>query len=330
VSRPPESDSPGIPAVPPDDAAPDIEFSFEPADAGSRLDVAVTRTQPQFSRNFIRHLVNDGAILINGKIAKPSYKVRGTERVSIEVPEPEVIEARPEDISLSVIFEDSDIIAINKPPGMVAHPSSGHTSGSLVNGLLFHCKDLSSINGSLRPGIVHRLDKDTSGVIVAAKNDAAHRGLAEQFAGRTVRKEYAALCHGKPLLEKFFNAGRIGRHPVRRTEMAVMRGEGDGREAHTDFEVVERFPQAGVFFVRALPKTGRTHQIRVHLSHLGFPILCDLLYGRETALPDLGLTRHALHAQRLLITHPLTRKSLTLEAQIPDDMSTALSTLRAS
>ncbi|HYF50454.1 MAG TPA: RluA family pseudouridine synthase [Planctomycetota bacterium] len=313
-----------------EDSTPDIEFSLAPDDAGSRLDVAITKTQPQFSRNFIRHLLNDGAILINGKSAKPSYKVRGGERVSIEVPEPEIIEARPEDIPLNILYEDSDIIAINKPPGMVAHPSSGHTSGSLVNGLLFHCKDLSSINGRLRPGIVHRLDKDTSGVIVAAKNDAAHRGLAEQFSGRTVCKEYVAIAYGKPQKDKFFNDGRIGRHPIRRTEMAVLRGPDEGREAYTDFEVLERFPKADAFLVRAMPKTGRTHQIRVHLARLGHPILCDELYGRESARPDLSLSRHALHAQRLTIEHPIMRKSLTFEAPIPDDMNTALAALRGS
>ena len=230
--------------------------------------------------------------------------MKGGEQVSIEIPEPEVIEARPEDIPLNIIFEDSDIIVVNKPPGMVTHPSSGHNSGSLVNALLFHCKDLSSINGKLRPGIVHRLDKDTSGAIVAAKNDAAHRSLADQFSGRTVKKEYAAIAWGKPLKDKFFNDGRIGRHPIRRTEMSVLKGADDGREAYTDFEVTERFPTKNAFFVRAMPKTGRTHQIRVHLAKLGFPILCDELYGKETELPDLGLTRHALHAFRLSVGIP--------------------------
>jgi 23S rRNA pseudouridine1911/1915/1917 synthase len=176
----------------------EVELSLPADHAGLRIDVSLTQLLPQLSRNFVRHLLNDGAILVNGKTAKPSSKVRGGELVSVEIPEPEVIEAFPENIPLNVIFEDSHIIAVNKPPGMVAHPSSGHTTGSLVNALLFHCKDLSSINGKLRPGIVHRLDKDTSGVIVSAKNDAAHRALAEQFSSRTVKKEYLALCHGNP------------------------------------------------------------------------------------------------------------------------------------
>jgi 23S rRNA pseudouridine1911/1915/1917 synthase len=327
VSATPDVPPPPDPSLPSDDA-PDLEFALNAADAGLRLDVSLTKAQPQFSRNFIRHMINDGAILINGKTVKPSYTVRGGEQVSIEIPEPEVIEARPENIPLNVIFEDSDIIVVNKPPGMVTHPSSGHTSGSLVNALLFHCKDLSSINGKLRPGIVHRLDKDTSGAIIAAKNDAAHRSLADQFSGRTVKKEYAAIAWGKPLKDTFFNDGRIGRHPIRRTEMSVIKSDSDGREAYTDFEVLERFPKKNAFFVRAMPKTGRTHQIRVHLAKLGFPILADVLYGKESALPDLGLARHALHAYRLSVTHPATGKYLTFEAPIPDDMSTALSSLR--
>lgn len=316
---------PDIPPVP--DPANEIEFELSADAAGLRLDVAIQKAQPQFSRNFIRHLLNDGAILINGKNAKPSYTVRGGEKVAIELPEPEVIEARPENIPLNVVFEDHDVIVINKPAGMVAHPSSGHTSGSLVNALLFHCTDLSSINGKLRPGIVHRLDKDTSGVIIAAKNDAAHKGLADQFAARTVQKEYLALCHGNPPKNEFFCDGRIGRHPTRRTEMTVLKDDADGRAAHTDFVVLEKFANS-IFSVRAMPKTGRTHQIRVHLARNGYPILADELYGKEAELPELGLQRHALHAQRLTLKHPQSGKTLTFEAEIPDDMNTALQRLR--
>jgi 23S rRNA pseudouridine1911/1915/1917 synthase len=311
------SDSPG-----------EIELALPADHAGLRIDVSLTKLLPQLSRNFIRHLLNDGAILVNGKAVKPSAKVRGGEQVSVEIPEPEIIEAYPEDIPLNVIYEDSHIIAVNKAFGMVAHPSSGHTSGSLVNALLFHCKDLSSINGKLRPGIVHRLDKDTTGVIVSAKNDAAHRALADQFASRTVKKEYVAICHGSPPRDQFFCDGRIGRHPVRRTEMTVIRNGEEGREAHTDFVVLERFPKAGVFYVRALPRTGRTHQIRVHLAKSGYPILADPMYGKEASLPEYGLARHALHAQRITILHPGTQEKLSLEAPIPDDMEEALRVLR--
>jgi 23S rRNA pseudouridine1911/1915/1917 synthase len=325
VTQPPNTPTVPDPASP--DPANEIEFELSADAAGLRLDVAIAKAQPQLSRNFVRHLLNDSAILVNGKSAKPSYTVRGGEKVSIELPEPEIIEARPENIPLNIIFEDHDVIVINKPVGMVAHPSSGHTSGSLVNALLYHCKDLSSINGKLRPGIVHRLDKDTSGVIIAAKNDAAHKGLADQFAGRTVQKEYLALCHGNPPKNEFFSDGRIGRHPIRRTEMAVLKDDSEGRAAHTDFVVLERFG-GKMFFVRAMPKTGRTHQIRVHLAKSGYPILADEMYGKEGELPELGLHRHALHAQRLTLKHPQSGKTLTFEAEIPDDMNTALQKLR--
>jgi 23S rRNA pseudouridine1911/1915/1917 synthase len=282
---------------------------------------------PQISRSFAARLAKDGAILVNGKGVKASYTVRGGEHVSVDVPEPEEIEARPENIPLNIIFEDHDIIVINKPAGMVTHPSSGHNTGALVNALLFHCKDLSSINGKLRPGIVHRLDKDTSGAIVAAKNDIAHRHLAEQFSGRTVKKEYVALCHGNPSKNQFACAGRIARHRIRRTEMTIPREDNEGREAYTDFQVLERFPR-DLFFVRAMPKTGRTHQIRVHLAKSGFPILSDALYGREAAIPELGLARHALHAERLTVEHPRTAQRMAFEAPLAEDMRLALEKLR--
>ena len=258
---------------------------------------------------------------------KQSATAKGGELVHVTLPEPEEIEARPENIPLSILFEDHHIIVINKPAGMVTHPSSGHTSGALVNALLFHCKDLSTINGKIRPGIVHRLDKDTSGCIVAAKSDAAHRGLAAQFADRTVTKEYVALCHGNPRLDEFVCEGRIGRHPAQRTEMTVMRGADEGREAYTHFTVLERFAPE-YFLVEAHPKTGRTHQIRVHLAKAGYPILADPLYGRESELPDLGLRRHALHARTLAFQHPITRELLSFSAPLADDIETALRKLR--
>ncbi|MGD0090584.1 MAG: RluA family pseudouridine synthase [Planctomycetota bacterium] len=311
------------------DAATELELVLDASCAGLRLDVALSQALPQFSRSYLGRLLKEGAILVDSQPAKPSHKARGGERVSIELPEPEVIEARPENIPLDILFEDRDIIAVNKPAGMVTHPSSGHASGSLVNALLHHCTDLSTINGRLRPGIVHRLDKDTSGVIVAAKNDAAHRGLAEQFAARTIRKEYEALCHGNPLNATFTCAGRIGRHRARRTEMTVMRGENEGREALTEFVVAERFA-APVFLVRAFPRTGRTHQIRVHLAKSGYPVLADGLYGKEAALPEYGLFRHALHARRLVLRHPQTGAELVLEAPLAADMQGALEKLRGA
>jgi 23S rRNA pseudouridine1911/1915/1917 synthase len=327
-----------MPSPPRADESPtEIEYVLPAEHAGLRLDVALAKGMPQFSRSFFTRLLKDGAVLINGKAAKPSREVFGGERVAIEVPAPEEIAAQPEDIPLDIIFEDQNIIVVNKPAGMVVHPSAGHTAGALVNALLFHCKDLSSINGLLRPGIVHRLDKDTSGVIVAAKNDLAHRTLSEQFAARTVKKEYVALCYGEPRSNQFSSSGRIVRHPVRRLEMTVARRSDEGREAHTEFEVLERFPQASAlktqdsnlktpscFLVRALPKTGRTHQIRVHLAKAGFPVLADGLYGRETAVSELGLQRHALHALRLTIHDPSSGKELTFEAPLAADIAGAV------
>lgn len=301
-------------------------FCLLPAHAGKRLDAALAAQAPDHSRSYLTKLLKDGAILVDGRSPKASYKVRGGEQIEIEFPAPEVIEAKAEQIPLDVVFEDADIIAINKPPGMPAHPSAGHGSGTLVNALLGHCKDLSAINGALRPGIVHRLDMDTSGVIVAAKNDRAHQALQDQFMARTVRKRYLALSYGSPPKDKFSADGRIGRHPVRRTEMTVLRGSDEGREAFTEFEVMQRLKldKQPVCLVLALPKTGRTHQIRVHLAKGGYPILSDGMYGKEAELPDLGLTRHALHAWKLEIAHPRSGEKMCFEAPLADDIRGAL------
>jgi len=306
----------------------ELELILAPERAGERIDLAIGKSTPRLSRTYAGQLLRDGAILVNGRAVKPSYKVVGGERIQIELPEPEAIEARAEDIPLDVIHEDADIIVINKPAGMVTHPSAGHASGSLVNALLFRCKDLSAIGGSLRPGIVHRLDKDTTGIIVAAKNDVAHRALAEQFAERKTTKEYLAICHGNPLHAVFDCDGRIGRHPQRRTEMAVLKRPGEGREAFTSFEIQERFAKRKMFLVRALPKTGRTHQIRVHLAKSGYPIIADPLYGKEVGFADLELWRHALHACRLGFNHPRTGVRVTYEAPLAKDMQFALAKLR--
>ncbi len=316
-----------VAATPIETSDSELEFDIPAKLAGKRIDVVVAACYPSLSRTYAGHLFRDGSILINDKQAKPSAKARGGERVSIDLPEPEVIEARAENIPLNIIYEDKDIVVVNKGAGMVAHPSAGHGSGSLVNALLYHCKDLSSINGSLRPGIVHRLDMDTSGAIVAAKNDIAHRSLADQFANRTVKKEYLALCHGVPQWDVFFCDGRIGRHPTRRTEQTVLKSADEGRDAYTDFQIMERF-KGDLFYVRAMPRTGRTHQIRVHLAKTGYPILADGMYGKEAALPELGLSRHALHAAKLSFDHPATGKRVSFDAPLHSDMVGALAMLQ--
>ena len=314
------------------------EVVLDASSAGRRLDVVLAALLPDRSRSYLSRLLKDGAILVNDREAKPSYKVRGGEHVEIEWPEPEAIEARPEAIPLNVVYEDSDVIVVAKAAGMCTHPSAGHATGTLVNALLAHCRDLSGINGALRPGIVHRLDAQTSGVIVAAKNDLAHQALQEQFMARTVHKQYLALCHGTPSRDRFTCDGRIGRHPVHRLKMTVLRGASEGREARTDLEVLERFGAAalltspenrrlfqnGVFLVLARPHTGRTHQIRVHLATAGFPVLADGLYGSESEVPVLGLARHALHASKLEFDHPRTGKRMLLEAPLADDMGEAV------
>ncbi|MCZ7648108.1 MAG: RluA family pseudouridine synthase [Planctomycetota bacterium] len=314
------------------DTSPDsLELILPPDAAGKRLDVALAEALPERSRSFLARLLKDGAILVNGREAKPRFKVQGGERIELEFPEAEAIEARPEPIPLAVLFEDADVIVVDKPAGMVTHPSKGHATGTLVNALLAHCADLSGINGALRPGIVHRLDRETSGVIVAAKNDRAHRNLQEQFMARTVRKTYLALAHGQPAKDRFACEGRIGRHPSRRMEMTVLRGPDEGRAAHTDFEVLARLPLpggerggGGACLLQASPRTGRTHQIRVHLAKAGHPVFADGLYGREGELPELGLRRHALHAWKLAFAHPRTQESLNFTARLAEDMDEAL------
>jgi 23S rRNA pseudouridine1911/1915/1917 synthase len=317
------------------------ELTLPAAQAGRRLDVVLAALLPDRSRSFLSRLLKDGAILLDGRQAKPSHKVHGGEKVEIEWPAPEVIEARAENIPLAVIYEDGDLIAINKPAGMCSHPSAGHTTGTLVNALLGHCRDLSGINGALRPGIVHRLDAETSGVILVAKNDLAHQALQDQFMARRIHKQYLALCHGAPPQDQFTSEGRIGRHPTRRLEMTVLRGPDEGREARTDFEVLQRFDasawnaspderrqfQSGLFMVLARPHTGRTHQIRVHLAKAGYPVLADRLYGPESEIPALHLARHALHAWKIEFDHPRTAKTLLLEAPLADDMKSAVAAL---
>ncbi|MBI3828045.1 MAG: RluA family pseudouridine synthase [Planctomycetes bacterium] len=306
--------------------ADDLEFALDPSHAGKRLDAALAIAVPAHSRSYLTKLLKDGAILVDGRSPKPSYKIHGGEKVEIEFPEPEVIEAKPENIPLDVLYEDADLIVVNKPAGMPAHPSAGHAGGTLVNALLAHCTDLSGINGDLRPGIVHRLDMDTSGAIVAAKNDSAHQALQDQFMARTVRKQYLALCHGSPAQDAFQCDGRIGRHPTRRIEMTILRGKNEGREAHTGFEVLQRLMLDGkpACLILALPKTGRTHQIRVHLAKSGFPILADCLYGKVEDLSGLGLVRHALHAWKLELDHPRRKERMHFEAPLADDIKGTL------
>ncbi len=252
---------------------------------------------------------------------KAGYKVKVNDRITITIPSPKISEVTAEDISLDVIYEDSDLIVVNKPRGMVVHPAAGNYSGTLVNALLAHCKDLSGIGGVERPGIVHRLDKETSGLIVAAKNDLAHNALAKQFKSREVKKEYIALVHGLIKEDEGVVEKKIGRHPKDRKKMAVVKG---GRESVSAYNVLERF--SNYTLVKVILKTGRTHQIRVHLSSIGHPLVGDRVYGSRHE--DFDLSGQMLHAKRLGFIHPRTGKEMLFEAALPKDMEELLRKLR--
>ena len=299
------------------------------ADEGSRLDRLLAATLPQHSRSFLAGVIEQGHVVVDGKaMIKPSYRVTAGEVVAVSIPEPSPPGVTAQDLPLAILYEDGDIVVIDKPPGVVVHPAAGHAESTLVNALLFHVKDLSGIGGELRPGIVHRLDKDTSGVMVIAKNDATHRALSAAWGTDAVRKEYLAIVYGTPKKERGTIDGPIGRDPRNRKRMAVVAG---GRAAVTDYEVVERLRHASL--VRCRLRTGRTHQIRVHLKHLGHPIVGDPLYcgPQWRGIPDKRLQkalssfgRQALHSWRLTIPRG------AFEAPLPEDMRALLEVLRTA
>lgn len=292
------------------------ETAVYQADAdGERLDLFLVRRQPELSRSHVQKLISRGAALVEGRERKGSYKLTAGESVELTLPEPEPLDIRAEDIPLSVLYEDHDIIVVDKPRGMVVHPAAGISSGTLVNALLFHCRDLSGINGALRPGIVHRLDKDTSGVMVAAKNDAAHLDLAEQIRTKSAQRMYLAVVHGNIREEAGTIKGAIGRHPTDRQRMAIVREH--GKEAVTHFRVRERF--GAYTLIECRLETGRTHQIRVHMTSIGHPLVNDPKYGpRKTPFAIKG---QALHSRSLTLRHPASGEQMTFEAPIPEDFA---------
>lgn len=321
----------------------DVFEETVPSEAeGMRLDAFLADRLSGQSRSFLHRLIGDGLVELDGGRPKPSRRLAGGERVRAFVPSIVELEARPEPMELAILHEDNDLVVVNKPPRMVVHPSPGHESGALVNGLLHHCGALSSIGAPLRPGVVHRLDRDTSGVIVAAKHDAAHEALAAQFAERTTEKRYFALVHGAPKPREGVVNARIGRHPRQAVLMAVTK-TGRARDAQTEYETVETH---GPFsLVECRPRTGRTHQIRVHMGWIGCPILCDTYYGRErqmtrAALEGRGagqasgpaasvlLDRQALHARMLTFRHPGSGERVGFEAELPFDMDRTLRAMR--
>jgi 23S rRNA pseudouridine1911/1915/1917 synthase len=307
-------------------------FTVEKTLPNERFDTYLRGRYPAMSRGAIQRLLELGHIKVNGEAVKATHRPRAGEEVSVYWPEPGVSEVKPEKIALDVIYEDKDLLVINKPPDMVVHPSVGHERGTLVNALLYHCKgQLSGIGGVERPGIVHRLDIDTSGCLVVAKNDLAHVNLQKQFAGRTMEKVYLAIVCGKIEPPGGEIRANIERHPSHRKRMTVTEDMG-GREARTEYRVKQ--PLKDTTLVEVVLHTGRTHQIRVHFQHLGYPVFGDMTYGkrqtqRVTESTDVTPPRIMLHAWKLNFTHPRTERVLAFEAPIPSDIAATLRALKS-
>lgn len=305
-----------------------------PEAVGQRLDSFLAERLPELSRAAVQRLIDDGLVLLDGTQPRPSLKLRGGEQIELQLPEPVPAVPQAEQIPLAILYEDHDLIVIDKPAGMAVHPGAGVTSGTLVNALLGHCTDLSGIGGEIRPGIVHRLDKGTTGVLVAAKNDTSHRGLAEQFAHHSVKRLYLALIYGSPASDTGKISGIIGRHPTDRLRLSGKARH--GKQAITHWRVLERLGPVSLVQLRL--ETGRTHQIRVHMSENGMPLLGDPLYpdgGRSNNLKDARLKRlithldrQALHARVLGFVHPRTGQYLEFSSEPPEDFDQILTYLR--
>ncbi len=295
---------------PADETAETEYFKITKEEEGARLDVFLTAALPEISRSRIQSLIKEGQVLVNAGAAKAGRKLEAGDEVVCRIPEPAELAALPQPMELDIVYEDGDIIVINKPQGLVVHPAPGSRDMTLVNGLLYHCQDLSGINGVLRPGIVHRLDKDTSGLLVAAKNDKAHQALAEQLQERTMKRQYIALVHGMMAEPMGLVDAPIGRDPKDRQRMAVVAG---GKEAVTEYRVLDRL--AEYTSVLCSLRTGRTHQIRVHMAYLGHPVAGDPKYGRRKE--PLDWPGQALHAWRLSLVHPVKGEAMEFYAPLP-------------
>lgn len=307
----------------PDNEIPPATLHYEvtPQEAGRRLDLFLAERKPYFTRSHLQKLVESGQVRVNERPAKAGQRLKAADQIVLEVPPPARLEVLAENIPLDIIFEDEDILVVNKPRGMVVHPAVGNYSGTLVNALLAHCRDLAGINDVLRPGIVHRLDKDTTGLLVVAKNDLAYQGLAVQIRTRTLKREYLALVEGNLAVDRGSVDAPIGRHTRHRQRMAVIK---EGRPAITHFWVQKRF--AGYTYLTLRLETGRTHQIRVHMAYLGHPVVADPLYGKPKN--PFGLTGQALHAAALGLIHPRTHHPLEFSAPLPADFAAALESLQ--
>lgn len=316
-------------------------FSFlaGDSDAGLRLDAYIATKIPVCSRSFAARLITTEHILVNHHIRKPGYRLNAGDRIKGRIPPPEPVEYRPEPIPLNILYEDQHLVVVNKQPGLVVHPAPGHYSGTLVNALLYHCPDLGGIGGEIRPGIVHRLDKDTSGTLLVAKNSMTHEKLSLQFKERAVRKEYLALVLGTMASEKGHVRLPIGRHPVHRKRMSALSSK--SRDAETIWRVREEF--GGATLLRLNLLTGRTHQIRVHVAAIHHPVVGDTVYGSRKMLKNLSggskrnkiladllgsASRQMLHAWRLGFTHPARGEFMTFESPLPEDMNNLINKLR--
>lgn len=295
-------------------------YTIEEQNAGERIDKALSSLHAEWSRSQIGNWITDGLVKVNGAEVKAKYKVKAGDVVEIDVPEAEPLEIVAEDLDLEIIYEDADVLVVNKPRGMVVHPAPGHTSGTLVNGLMHHCKDLSGINGVMRPGIVHRIDKDTTGLLMVAKNDVAHESLVNQLVNKTVTRKYTALVHGHIAHDKGTIDAPIGRDQKDRQKQAVV---DSGKHAVTHFQVIERF--GDYTLVECRLETGRTHQIRVHMNYIGFPLVGDPKYGPKKTI-DFG--GQVLHAGVLGFEHPVTGEYLEFSVPLPEDFEQLLQSLR--
>lgn len=298
------------------------EFLVEEDEEGDRLDVYLADQFVDMSRSYIQKIIKDKKVTVNGKIEKAKYLVKEEDKIVIEIPKPKILEVVPQDIPIEIVYEDDDVIIVNKPQGMVVHPAPGSYEGTLVNAILYHCKgNLSSINGVIRPGIVHRIDKDTSGILMIAKNNNSHNCLADQLKDHSITREYEFICHGVFKEDKVTVDRPIGRNPKDRLKMAVVP---NGKRAVTHFEVLERFN--GYTHVRARLETGRTHQIRVHAMSINHPLVGDPVYGPKNS--KIKLNGQALHAKKLGFIHPTTKEYVEFDSELPDYFQNLLEKLR--
>ena len=291
--------------------------------SGERADAALARLSGTLTRSAAQRLLEAGQVTSNGRVLKKNDRLEAGDQLEVEIPAPQPLELTAEDIPLDIVYEDGDLIVLNKPKGLVVHPAAGHWSGTLVNALLHHCRDsLSGINGALRPGIVHRIDKDTSGLLVVAKNDFAHQNLAAQLQDHSLAREYVCLVTGGMRADSGTVDAPIGRHPTDRKRMAVV---ADGRPAVTHWQVLERF--SGYTLLKCRLETGRTHQIRVHMANIGHPIVGDMVYGRKK--PELGQDTQCLHARAITFRHPRSGETVTLTCPLPPYLEALIRQLRA-